>query len=365
MTKLQTKSVEKSRRRISRQTSIEEDAKLIRKTIEEVERGSSRRFKEEEETNSERDQYDCVKELRDSPTNSIFSIQKSSKQNNVKELLKEKTSTDDLREDNKRKEADKNNGNKKKERKSRARLEREQSKPSESDTDQEVDTVTVEIPRRKKRLRRASEKPRTPPTSLHSDSEGEVCVSNNTLTTLLEAKQECLLYLYFLQVFVLKLKAPEQRDHSPEVIVKTTRKIFSPVVRSGESVPRAVIPVDVDDLNDARPETSHKFDTKRRDEKSTKFKEKSTRANGSGELQDAEQHTKRSRPPLPSSPSSQRKPQSKETAPSIRIMIQRYNKKINEEGMFWLYLLDTYEYLKTFWFLVVIKIILIDWISNG
>lgn len=58
--------------------------------------------------------------------------------------------------------------------KSRARLEREQSKPSESDTEPDVDTVTVEIPKRRKRPRRISEKPRTPPTSIVSDSEGEV-----------------------------------------------------------------------------------------------------------------------------------------------------------------------------------------------
>lgn len=90
----------------------------------------------------------------------------------MKELLKDKTSTEDLKDDNKRKEADKNNGKKKT--KSRTRLERELSKHSESDTGPEVDTVTVEIPRRKKRPRRTSEKPRTPPTSLHSDSEGEV-----------------------------------------------------------------------------------------------------------------------------------------------------------------------------------------------
>lgn len=173
----QTKTAEKTKRRISRQTSIEEDAKLIRKAIEEVERGSSRRYKEDEETYSELDYHhdNQTNEARASPPNSTFSIQKSTKQNNLKELLKDKTSTDDLREDNKRKDNDKNNGNKKKT-KSRARLEREQSKPSASDTDQEVDTVTVEIPRRKKRPRRASEKPRTPPTSIHSDSEGEVSI---------------------------------------------------------------------------------------------------------------------------------------------------------------------------------------------
>ncbi|KOB69770.1 Uncharacterized protein OBRU01_11273, partial [Operophtera brumata] len=309
------KTSEKNRRRISRQTSIEEDAKLIRKTIEEVERGSSRHLKEEEESNSERD-HQVIE--RESPLNTIFSIQKSSKQNNVKELLKDKTSTDDLREDSKRKDADKNNGKKKT--KCRARLEREQSKPSESDTDPEVDTVTVEIPRRRKRPRRASEKPRTPPTSLHSDSEGEV--------------------------FVLKLKAPEQRDISPEVIVKTTRKIFSPVVRCGESVPRAVIPVNVEDLVDVRPQTQHRHDVIKREVNTDTSRENNSRIKGSGDLQDEEEQRKRSRPPLPLSPSSQRKPQSplplspssqrkpqsKETAPSIRIMIQRYNKKIHEDG---------------------------------
>lgn len=139
------------------------------------------------------------------------------------------------------------------------------------------------------------------------------------------------LILIIFQVFVLKLKAPEQRDHSPEVIVKTTRKIFSPVVRSGESVPRAVIPVDVEDLAEVRPsEHSHRNEIKKKEPKAEK--EKSTRSKSSGDLQEVEELKKRTRPPLPSSPSSQRKPQPKETAPSIRIMIQRYNKKINEDG---------------------------------
>lgn len=41
-------------------------------------------------------------------------------------------------------------------------------------------------------------------------------------------------------------------------------------------------------------------------------------------------------PPLPASPPTSRrdKPPSKETAPSIRIMIQKYNMKLNEEGIF-------------------------------
>lgn len=142
-----------------------------------------------------------------------------------------------------------------------------------------------------------------------------------------------------MQVFVLKL-APEHREGSPEVIVKTTRKIFSPVVRSGESVPRAVIPVDVEDLDDVAPSSghishhSHSSTSKKKSEKRLdKGKEELySRSKSSGDLQDNEEQIPRSRPPLPSSPSSQRKPQPKETAPSIRIMIQRYNMKINEEG---------------------------------
>lgn len=114
--------------------------------------------------------------------------------------------------------------------------------------------------------------------------------------------------------------------------MKTTRKIFSPVVRSGETVPRAVIPVDVEDLHDVRPETQHRHDGKKREVNTETSKDEHSYVKGSGDLQDGEEQRKRSRPPLPSSPSSQRKPQSKETAPSIRIMIQKYNKKINEEG---------------------------------
>lgn len=136
-------------------------------------------------------------------------------------------------------------------------------------------------------------------------------------------------YNFFSQVFVVKLKSPEQRASSPDGIIKTTRKIFSPVVRSGETFPTAVISVNVEDLNNVRLEPSRKHGDRNRDEKS-KLNDKSSK--GSGDLQDGEEHKKRSKPPLPLSPSSQRKPQSKETAPSIRIMIQRYNKKINEEG---------------------------------
>ncbi|XP_037296764.1 uncharacterized protein LOC115447906 isoform X3 [Manduca sexta] len=296
----QTKQLEKNRRILSRQTSIEEDAMFIRKTIEEIERGSSR-FKDEEVLDDSVKEYCKYDKIESDIKNTIEKVTKQ----NVKGS---RESIEESKEDNKRKEADKSNGKKKT--KSRARLEREQSKPSESDSEPEVSTVTVEIPRRRKRPRRASEKPRTPPASLHSDSEGEV--------------------------FVLKFKAPEPRDGSPEVIVKTTRKIFSPVVRSGESVPRAVIPVDVEDLAEVRP-SEHAYrntEIKKREQKVEKPQKKheEIRSKSASDLVEGEEQKKRSRPPLPSSPSSQRKPVSKETAPSIRIMIQRYNKKINEEG---------------------------------
>ncbi|XP_059054546.1 uncharacterized protein LOC131848641 [Achroia grisella] len=299
------------RRKVSRQPSIEEDAMFIRKTIEEIERGSSSRFKDDKEIITETDVNIC--ELDDvdkeAPSTSKGLGQKNSKSSSI---IKEKDREYiDMKEESKRKEIDKSNGKKKS--KSRSRLEREQSKPSESDTEQDVDTVTVEIPRRRKRPRRASERPRTPPTAhFHSDSEGEV--------------------------YVLKLKAPELREGSPEVIVKTTRKIFSPVVRSGESIPRAVIPLNVEDLAEVRSPRDHRINYKNADNvKRTEERQGKPRyeidanTKNSGDLQDEEQRT-RSRPPLPLSPSSQRKPQPKETAPSIRIMIQRYNKKINEEG---------------------------------
>ncbi|XP_035440769.2 uncharacterized protein LOC118269659 isoform X4 [Spodoptera frugiperda] len=310
-TREQSKHSEKSRRKIMRQPSIEEDAMFIRKTIEEIERGSSSRFREREATDNEtrhKSPERISPVLQRKEIDRDYSPKVNKQRDNDKERMidaKDRDSIEESKDDNKKKESEKTNGKKKT--KCRARLEREQSKPSESDTEPEVDTVTVEIPRRRKRPRRASEKPRTPPTSLHSDSEGEI--------------------------FVLKLKAPEQRDHSPEVIVKTTRKIFSPVVRSGESVPRAVIPVNVEDLAEVRP-LEHRSEGKKKETKSEKVKpEKTTRSKSSGDLQETEELKKRTRPPLPSSPSSQRKPQPpKETAPSIRIMIQRYNKKINEEG---------------------------------
>lgn len=140
---------------------------FIRKTIEEIERGSSSRFKEEnehEDKKSYNERQDCVRD-NETPSTSKSYNWRNSKHDSFKEA-------DEDGKDEKRKELDKGNGKKKS--KSRARLEREQSKPSESDTEPEVDTVTVEIPRRRKRLRRPSERPRTPPTSLHSDSEGEV-----------------------------------------------------------------------------------------------------------------------------------------------------------------------------------------------
>ncbi|KAM3956113.1 uncharacterized protein ACR2FA_009960 [Aphomia sociella] len=310
----QSKDTEKNtKRKVSRQPSLEEDAMFIRKTIEEIERGSSTRFKDDTEIIAE---VDNNVELNfpdinvPSTSKGPSSVYKSSKPSSVTKE-KDREYIESLKEESKRKEMDKGNGKKKS--KSRSRLEREQSKPSESDTEQDVDTVTVEIPRRRKRPRRASERPRTPPTAhFHSDSEGEV--------------------------FVLKLKAPEPRDGSPEVIVKTTRKIFSPVVRSGESVPRAVIPLNVEDLAEVRSPRDHHTNYHNIDNVKTIIEkpEKSRyeiehNAKGSGDLQEEEQRP-RTRPPLPSSPSSQRKPQAKETAPSIRIMIQRYNKKINEEG---------------------------------
>ncbi|XP_053605568.1 pneumococcal serine-rich repeat protein isoform X2 [Plodia interpunctella] len=305
----QAKDLEKSvRKNVVRQPSIEEDALFIRKTIEEVERGSSFHFKNEENiTDSEKCERIRTLADIDKPSTSKTNVgSKGSLKGSKQSIVKERDSLEDLKED-KRKELDKSNGKKKS--KSRARLEREQSKPSESDTEPDIDTVTVEIPRRRKKLRRASERPKTPPTArFHTDSEEEV--------------------------FVLKLKPPERREHSPEVIVKTTRKIFSPVVRSGESVPRAVIPLDVEELADVRPSVDHShrhIETRQKFDNENSKKEKETRSKSSGDLRDEEQHP-RSRPPLPSSPSSQRKPQSKETAPSIRIMIQRYNKKINEEG---------------------------------
>ncbi|CAH2108978.1 unnamed protein product [Euphydryas editha] len=288
-----------SRQRIVRQQSIEEDAKFIRKTIEGIERGSNRC--KEENTKSNVYIPDTVYE-RSSPSTSKSPSMKNLRQFENFTEKTDRDSNEDNKDDYKRKEIDKNNVKKKT--KSRARLEREQSKPSESDTEPDVDTVTVEIPRRRKRPRKPSEKPRTPP--LHSDSDGEV--------------------------FVLKLKAPENRDVSPEVIVKTTRKIFSPVVRSGETIPRAVIPVDVEDLNEVRPvhPASRKSETKSQTELN-RGKQENNKLKGSGDNLDEDQKF-RSRPPLPSSPSSQRKHVPKETAPSIRIMIQRYNKKINEEG---------------------------------
>ncbi|XP_068627261.1 uncharacterized protein [Battus philenor] len=284
-----------SRRRISQQPSIEEDAMFIRKTIEEIERGSSSRFKDEV-TASET-------EVKEPLSTSKASILKNKQDDYLKDVKNGKESNDEPKDDFKRRDGDKTNGKKKT--KSRARLEREQSKPSASDSEQDVDTITVEIPRRRKRPRRTSERPRSPPTSLHSDSEGEV--------------------------FVLKLKAPERREKSPEVIVKTTRKIFSPVVRSGESVPRAVIPVDVEDLAGVRPDLQRAGFRKKPEERRKKTV-LNMRSKSSGDLQDGNHQKARSRPPLPTSPSAQRKPLVKDAAPSIRIMIQRYNKKINEEG---------------------------------
>lgn len=98
-------------------------------------------------------------------------------------------------------------------------------------------------------------------------------------------------------------------------------------MRSGETIPRAVIPVDVEDLAEVRPD--HRTEPKKREIRERPKEQ--ARSKSSNDILDDQR--KRSRPPLPSSPLSQRKPQPKETAPSIKIMIQRYNKKINEEGV--------------------------------
>lgn len=140
----------------------------------------------------------------------------------------------------------------------------------------------------------------------------------------------------------MKLEAPKPREGTPEVIVKTTRKIFSPVVRCGETVPRAVIPLDVEELvKDTLTEMqtrAEKTSASRKKTESPKLvrnrEEMHSRSKSSGDIPEVEdiKIEKKDRPPLPLSPKSQRKPQTKETAPSIRIMIQRYNMKINEEG---------------------------------
>lgn len=163
-----------TRSKVIRQPSIEEDAKFIRQTIEEIERGSSSRYKED--TRLEYPKQESAYQKPGPPTSKSSSMKSLKQLDNLKDNKNGKDS-DDTKED-KRKDADKNNGKKKS--KSRARLEREQSKPSESDSDPEVDTVTVEIPRRRKRPRRPSERPRTPPTSLHSDSDGEVSITSCT-----------------------------------------------------------------------------------------------------------------------------------------------------------------------------------------
>lgn len=154
--------------KIIRQHSIEEDAQFIRKTIEEIERGSSHRYKEtSDETFTDR---------AIPSTSKSASVRNLTQYDNLKESKYVTKSNDDMKDESKRKDPDKGNGKKKS--KSRARLEREQSKPSESDSEPDVDTVTVEIPRRRKRPRKPSERPRTPPASLHSDTEGEVSTFN-------------------------------------------------------------------------------------------------------------------------------------------------------------------------------------------
>lgn len=158
---------------------------FIRKTIQEIERCSSSHFKEKEVTDSETREKSTDREIVVHKPYSPKLTRASEKDRNID--TKDRDSFEESKDDFKVRDVEKTNGKKKS--KSRARLEREQSKPSESDTEHEVDTVTVEIPRRRKRPRRASEKPRTPPTSLHSDSEGEV--SRNTDYTFV-SEQPCI-----------------------------------------------------------------------------------------------------------------------------------------------------------------------------
>lgn len=128
---------------------------------------------------------------------------------------------------------------------------------------------------------------------------------------------------------------------------------MSPVVRSGETVPSAVIPLDVEDLvNDTLNEIQTRAEKSNGSRKKTESPkvarrrdEMHSRSKSSGDIPEVNDNKiqKKDRPPLPLSPKSQRKPQTKETAPSIRIMIQRYNLKINEEGNFSLYLPSSLE----------------------
>lgn len=163
---LQSRATDRNRRKLARQPSLEEDAQFIRKTIEEIEKASTARYDENMDSElhevMERNSESNYKEFASNSNIGLKNNSKCTKDGDI-----------DLDTDEKFKDLEKNNGKKKS--KSRARLEREQSKPSESDTELDVDTITVEIPKRRKRPRKISEKPRTPPVSLASDSEGEVC----------------------------------------------------------------------------------------------------------------------------------------------------------------------------------------------
>lgn len=176
MASFQARTEKASRRKISRQPSIEEDAKFIRKTIEEIEKGSTSRYVEEKSNQEDSVVRPAVKDatskINSTNRTELPNTSKSKKEEDKESKVKELSEDSELKEEDKRGDSEKANGKKKT--KSRARLEREQSKPSESDTEVDVDTVTVEIPRRKKRPKRISEKQRTPPASVISDSEGEV-----------------------------------------------------------------------------------------------------------------------------------------------------------------------------------------------
>lgn len=372
--------------------------------------------------------------------------------------------------------------------KARQRLEKEKSLQSESDSGEEVSTVTIEFPRRRKlvRTRRTSDthvvyprqnsfdkqsntdsgennifvlKLKSNPQTDHSGNEKEFptvekdikkAVKKRSLDSSLSKsnksldKEESVQILISPEQFSIEIPVDgievQTTNTVPDIFVKTTRKIFSPVRRDSKGKPKAVIGFDLEEIahsiekrradmtncgEDNNEENlpdiifnsevkkadieaadqisgktsvsdlptvldSHgfnKFDENRRQFSITnseslssirshtpsplfsrKFPTQNSSSktllgsrNGSEELiyvskdvlpirrSSGERFTgckgspilsrstsgncaSSSLPPLPASPPSVRRDKAKDTSPSIRIMIQKYNMRLNEEG---------------------------------
>lgn len=180
--------------------------------------------------------------------------------------------------------------------KARQRLEKEKSLQSESDSGEEVSTVTIEFPRRRKlvRTRRTSDthvayprqnsfdkqsntdsgennifvlKLKSNPQTDHSGNEKEPTVAEKDIKRAVKKrsldsslsksnksldKEESVQILISPEQFSIEIPVDgievQTTNTVPDIFVKTTRKIFSPVSRDSKGKPKAVIGFDLEEI---------------------------------------------------------------------------------------------------------------------